>query len=272
MRVPVTLDQPQTRTHNWSHKCCIYSNKKQMDQHLRTYEKHTHVHPQRHKSQMFKEISASIFMQTRRQKCSQMETVSHRWKVTAFLSLFLFPSLSSSSCSFLDPLPLFLFALGILVIAAALSASDSISSLCFIVLHFFHFSFLIWSLSFFLSSLLYSERGNWNSFLQSICCHTNACTNTMLCSSFVFPQFLLLFHPCTQQTYNTHPSPLCTTLTHVQSAGCVTPSALWVWMHAFVCMCVCICATWACMQRWHCKVKRTEAVLVHNKTWSMAAL
>lgn len=78
------------------------------------------------------------------------------------------------------------------------------------------------------------------------------------------PIFLLLF--CTPPLYNhTYTS---TTFTHVQSAGCVTPNALWDWMHAFLC----VCNVSVCSQRWHCKVKRTETVLVHNKTWSMAAL
>lgn len=89
---------------------------------------------------------------------------------------------------------LFLFALGILVIAAALSAWFNLFS----ALHcasFFSLLFPYLVSLVFSSSLLYSERGNWNSFLQSICCHTNACTNTMLGSSFVFSLFLLLFIP-----------------------------------------------------------------------------
>lgn len=130
------------------------------------------------------------------------------------------PHLALSSILFLCSFLHLAFSL-LLLLYLPLIQSLLCASLCLI----FFTSLSLFGLYFFSSSLLYSERGNWNSFLQSICCHTNACTNTMLCSSFCFSP---ISSPCTHQNYNTHPLSLCTTLTHVQSASCVTPKALWV--------------------------------------------
>ena len=157
---------------------------------------------------------------------------------TFLLSLFL-PSSSSLHFHAFSLLPL----LSLPLIRSLLRAS-----LCFIFS--LPFPYLVPRSIFFspLFPLLYSQRGNWNSFLQSICCHTNACASAMLCSSPVFPPISAPF-PSLQPPNLPHPIPLHThththtsaTFTHVQSAGCVTPSALWVWMHAFVCVCVCVC-------------------------------
>lgn len=229
-------------------------------------------HSRRHKSSNAQGEIFRFFMLTRRQRCSQTESDSHRWKVTGFLSVSLPhpPSLFSPSSS-----SLFLFALScVLIIAAALSAADLISSLRFIVLHFFSlpFPYLV-SPSIFFFPLLYSQRGNWNSFLQSICCHSNACTSAMLCSSSVFRPISTPF-PSLHPLNLPHPSPLHTyTHTHkYYSHSCPVSKLRNSQCIVGLDSCICVCAMWACVQRWHCKVKRTEAGLVHNKTWSMDAL
>lgn len=95
-------------------------------------------------------------MQTTRQRCSQMETVSHRWKVTSFLPLSLSLALSPSSYfpSFFHPLPLssslhfHAFSL-LLLLPLPLIRSLHSASLCFFFFWFFFVSlFLIWPLYF----------------------------------------------------------------------------------------------------------------------------
>lgn len=268
----------QTRTHMQLQSEILYSfSMKQREKKQATYRAQItsdYIHIDA-KSQMLKKTFSEVFLlKTTRQRCSQMETVSHRWKVTSFLPLSLSLALSPSSYfpSFFHPLPLssslhfHAFSL-LLLLPLPLIRSLHSASLCFFFFCFFFCFPLPYLASLFFPPLLYSQRGNWNSFLQSICCHTGACIGAiMLCSYSVFsPHFFLLLF-CTPLLYNhTYTS---TTFTHVQSAGCVTPNALWDWMHAFLC----VCNVSVCSQRWHCKVKRTETVLVHNKTWSMAAL
>lgn len=264
----------QTRTHMQLQSEILYSfSMKQREKKQATYRAQItsdYIHIDA-KSQMLKKTFSEVFL------CRQRGRDAVRWKPSVTdeksLASFLSRSLSIFLLSLLLPSspPVFLLALScVLIIAAAPSASDSISSLCFIVLLLLLFFFcfpLPYLASLFFPPLLYSQRGNWNSFLQSICCHTGACIGAiMLCSYSVFsPHFFLLLF-CTPLLYNhTYTS---TTFTHVQSAGCVTPNPLWDWMHAFLC----VCNVSVCSQRWHCKVKRTETVLVHNKTWSMAAL
>lgn len=83
------------------------------------------------------------------------------------------------------------------------------SLLRFIVLLFFLYfscfiSFLV--VFFFCLLLLHSWRGNWNSLLQSICCHTNACASAtpsipVLCFSLKPAPFIP--HFC---LHHTHPN------------------------------------------------------------------
>lgn len=117
------------------------------------------------------------FLQTRRQRCSQMETVSHRWKVASFLLLSVF------LLSLLLPVSLGLFHFHAFSLLLLLAASDSIFSPCFIVPHFFS---SIFPLDFFFF-LFYSHKGNWKSLLQSICCHTEPLAFVaFLCFQYVF--------------------------------------------------------------------------------------
>lgn len=129
------------------------------------------------------------FLQTRRQRCSQMETVSHRWKVASFLLLSVF------LLSLLLPVSLGLFHFHAFSLLLLLAASDSIFSPCFIVPHFFS---SIFPLDFFFF-LFYSHKGNWKSLLQSICCHTEPLAFVaFLCFQYVF--FCHWFHICLNQS------------------------------------------------------------------------
>ena len=195
--------------------------------------------------------------------CRQGSRDAVRWKatVTDEKSLASFLSVSLPLSHHLPPLTLspilFLFALScVLIIAAALSAADSISSPRFIVLHFFaSLSLFGPSIYFFFlpSSLCFTLKEE----IGTLSCNPSVVTlmpAPVPCSvlPLFFPPFLLLFHPCNPPTFptpypythtHTHTS---ATFTHVQSAGCVTPSALWVWMHAIVCVCVCVCVCVQC--------------------------
>lgn len=267
----------QTRTHMQLQSEILYSfSMKQREKKQATYRAQItsdYIHIDA-KSQMLKKTFSEVFL------CRQRGRDAVRWKpsVTDEKSLASFLSRSLSLSLHLPTFPPSSILSPCLPPCTFMRSHYCCCSLClwfdlFTLLHcassssvFFCFP-LPYLASLFFPPLLYSQRGNWNSFLQSICCHTGACIGAiMLCSYSVFsPHFFLLLF-CTPLLYNhTYTS---TTFTHVQSAGCVTPNALWDWMHAFLC----VCNVSVCSQRWHCKVKRTETVLVHNKTWSMAAL
>ena len=155
---------------------------------------------------------------------------------TFLLSLFL-PSSSSLHFHAFSLLPL----LSLPLIRSLLRAS-----LCFIFS--LPFPYLVPRSIFFspLFPLLYSQRGNWNSFLQSICCHTNACASAMLCSSPVFPPISAPF-PSLQPPNLPHPIPL---HTHTHTHKCyfhscpvsrLRNSQCIVGLDACICVCVCVC-------------------------------
>ncbi len=219
------------------------------------YKKQVFIHTDT-EAQMLKETSSGFL-------CRQAGRDAVRWKATVTdeksLASFLSPSPSSSSHSFLpssSSLHFHAFSL-LLLLSLLLIWSLLCASLCFIFLLLSPYLVLLCIL--FYSSLLYSQRGNWNPFLQSICCRTNGCTSALFFLSF--PPFLLLFHPCTLQTYPT-PHPFTHTHTHkhkhtykyffhscpvsrLRNSQCIV--GLSGCMHPCVCVCVCVCVS-VCVQ------------------------
>lgn len=159
----------QTRTHMQLQSEILYSfSMKQREKKQATYRAQItsdYIHIDA-KSQMLKKTFSEVFfMQTTRQRCSQMETVSHRWKVTSFLPLSLSLALSPSSYfpSFFHPLPLssslhfHAFSL-LLLLPLPLIRSLHSASLCFFFFCFFLFPSSLFGLSIFPPSALLSKR------------------------------------------------------------------------------------------------------------------
>ena len=116
---------------------------------------------------------------------------------------------SSTSQSFTHPLPLsFSLHFHAFSLLLLLSLLDSISSPRFIVLFFFLLSLLLFV--FFSSSCFTLKQGNWSSLLRSICCHTNACTSTMLYILSLFYSPISALSPSLYPLNLPHPSPVYT--------------------------------------------------------------
>lgn len=192
------------------------------------------------KAQMLKETSSGFFL------CRQGGRDAVRWKpsVTDEKSLASFLSLHLPPLALTLPPILFLFALSCaLIIAAALSASDSISSLRFIVLHLFPSLFLIWSL--FFSPLCFTLKEE----IGTLSCNPSVVTlmpAPVLCLAFssAFPPIsapspslhspkptppLTLIHTYTHKYYF-HSCPV----SRLRNSQCI------VGLDA--CICVCVCA------------------------------
>lgn len=198
----------QTRTHMQLQSEILYSfSMKQREKKQATYRAQitsNYIHIDA-KSQMLKKTFSEVFL------CRQRGRDAVRWKpsVTDEKSLASFLSRSLSLSLHLPTFPPSSILSPCLPPCTFMRSHYCCCSLClwfdlFTLLHcassssvFFCFP-LPYLASLFFPPLLYSQRGNWNSFLQSICCHTGACTGAiMLCSYSVFsPHFFVAFlHP-----------------------------------------------------------------------------
>lgn len=215
-------------------------------------------------------------MQTRRQRCSQMETVSYRWKVTTFLPfLSLSVSLPSSSSFSLH------FCTFSLLLLLPLPASDSISSLCTSL-----FSYFSPFHSMFHLTVIFYPPPHTHSFLSLPLAFTlgeeigTLCYNPSVVTLMHVPEWLLYILPLFLPEFMPL-SPLrsaCTRTFTTQRHKC----SLHSWPFSRLRNSQCIVgldawfvrarALWACVRGWQCKVKRKEAILVHTKTWYTAWL